>query len=93
MGVRVVRNAVGGPTRVGDADMSGNVFARGEMFQVGDLALAFEDVEPAVPAHQRYAGAVVTPVFQPVESLYQNRIRVTLTYITYNPAHGLSFVD
>ncbi len=88
MGVHVVGHAVRRPARVGDADASAEVLALQEVFQIGHLALALVYVERTVIAHQRYARTVVTPVFEPVESLYKDRTGVAPADITYNSAHG-----
>ena len=76
MGVGVVRNPVRGPAGVGDADVAAEVLSVEEMLQIGDLALAFEYVETPVRVDQRDARTVVSPVFEAVKPLYQNRARV-----------------
>ena len=87
MGIGVVRNPVRGPARVGDADGSAEVLAFEEVFQVRDLAFAFENVKGPRRIDQRNARAVVTPVFEAVQTLHQNRAGVTPADISYNSAH------
>ena len=87
MGVGVVRNPVRGPAGVGDADIAAEVLSVEEMLQIGDLALAFEYVETPVRVDQRDARTVVSPVFEAVKPLYQNRARVAPPDISDYSAH------
>lgn len=85
--IGIVRHAVRGPARVGDADRAVEVLAREEMLQVGDLALALVDVQRAVTVHQGDAGAVVSPVFEAVKPLDQNGASLPLTHVSYYSTH------
>lgn len=89
MGVGIVRNPVRGPARVRDADGSAEVLTLEEMFQVRDLAFAFENVEGPRCVDQRDSRTVVTPVFEAVQTLHQNRTGITPADISYNSAHLL----
>ena len=91
MGVGVVRNPVRGPAGVGDADVAAEVLSVEEMLQIGDLALAFEYVETPVRVDQRDARTVVSPVFEAVKPLYQNRARVAPPDISDYSAHVVLF--
>ena len=87
MCIGIVRHAVRGPARVGDADRAVEVLAREEMLQVGDLALALVDVQRAVTVHEGDAGAVVSPVFEAVKPLDQNGASLPLTHVSYYSTH------
>lgn len=77
MGVCVVREPRAWPSAYGYSDGSAEVLAFEKVFQVGDLAFAFENVEGARCIDQRDACAVVSPVFEAVQTLHQNRSGVT----------------
>src|SRR5262249_30479201 len=54
-------------------------------------ALALGHLEATRP-HNRDPGRIISPVFNPVQSLHQYRCRVTLTDVADNPAHSPSFI-
>ncbi len=87
MGIDVVGHAVCRPTRMGDTDMAEEVLAVEEMLQIGDLALAFVDVEPAAGPDQRDARTVVTAIFEPVQALDKDGAGVAPADITDYSAH------
>mgnify|MGYP000918636550 CR=1 FL=1 len=91
MGIDVVRDTMRRPARVRDADISAQLLPREEMFEVRDLALAFEYVETPVRVDQRDARTVVSPVFEAVKPLYQNRARVAPPDISDYSAHVVLF--
>ena len=73
------------------ADVAAEVLSVEEMLQIGDLALAFEYVETPVRVDQRDARTVVSPVFEAVKPLYQNRARVAPPDISDYSAHVVLF--
>ncbi len=87
MRVDVVRDAVRGPARVGDADRAGRVFPFEEMFEVRDLAFAFIDVQFARRRHQSHTRAVVAAVFEPMKPFQQDGCRVARTDVSDNSTH------
>ena len=90
MGVHVVRHAVRRPARMRDADASAQLLALEEMLQVGDLALTLVYVECTVLADHGDPRAVVSAVFEPVQTLQQNRTGLASPDISYNPTHSFS---
>ena len=64
VGIHVIRFAVGGPAGVGDADGARGVLVGRKPFQFGHLTFGFIDVQLAVRADERHAGAVIAPVFE-----------------------------
>ena len=70
-----------------DAHRTGHILAFAEGLQVGDLAFGFIDIQLTVGADERYAGAVVTAVFQPLETLYKNRIGFRRSQVAHNSTH------
>ena len=63
------------------------------MFQVGNFAFAFVYVERTVLADHGDPRAVVSAVFQPVQTFQQNRAGLTPADISYNPTHLFSKFD
>lgn len=90
MGVHVVRHAVRRPARMRDADASAQLLALEEMLQVGDLALTLVYIERTVLADHGDPRAVVSAVFEPVQTLQQNRAGLAPPDISYNPTHSFS---
>ena len=90
MGVHVVRHAVRRPARMRDADATAQFLALEEMLQVGDLALTLVYVERTVLADHGDPRAVVSAVFEPVQTLQQNRAGLAPPDISYNPTHSFS---
>ena len=77
---------MGCPTRMGDPPSPRERLVLKNSLEVGDLAGASADFQPAVVQHDD-AGRVVAPVFEALQALRQNRHRVLLTDITDNTAH------
>ena len=88
MGIDVVRDTMRRPACVRDADISAQLLPREEMFEVRDLALAFVNVERTVLIDHRHTRAVVTAVFQPVQTFQQDRTGFAPADISYNPTHN-----
>ena len=76
-----------------DADATAQLLALEEMLQVGDLALTLVYVERTVLADHGDPRAVVSAVFQPVQTFQQNRAGLTPADISYNPTHLFSKFD
>jgi hypothetical protein len=70
IGVRVrvdgIGNAVGGPARVGDAGPSGGERSAERLFERGDLAGGFVDLDASL-VYQRQAGLVIPAVLEALE--------------------------
>ena len=60
--------AVRGPAGVSNTSTSADVLFLAEGFQVGHLAFSFVHVESALIINHSYTGAVITTVFQSLES-------------------------
>ena len=89
MGVDVARLAVGGPAGVGYAYAAADVLVGRDRFKVLDLALGLVDHKPSVIVDERHSGAVVTSVFEPLETLDENWVGLSFTYISYDSTHLL----
>ena len=89
MGMRidVARLAVRRPAGVGDARAAGHILVRRRSLQVLDLALGLVDDQVAAVVNQRHAGAVISPVLEPGQSLDQNRVGLPATDISNNTTH------
>ena len=88
MRVHIARLAVRSPTGVGDAHGTGYILAFSRSLQVLDLSLGFVDDQIAIVVHQRHAGAVIPPVFEPGQALDQDRIGLAPSDITYDSTHN-----
>ena len=86
--VHIARLAVRSPTGVGDAHGTGYILAFSRSLQVLDLSLGFVDDQIAIVVHQRHAGAVIPPVFEPGQALDQDRIGLTPSDISHDSTHN-----
>ena len=86
VGVDRVRHAVRGPAGVPDAQRIDAPRGLQNLFQGRDSAAGLLDADAAL-AQQRDAGRVVTPVFQPLEALDENRLSGLLPQIGNYAAH------
>lgn len=73
-----------------EKNASAQLLALEEMLQVGDLALTLVYVECTVLADHGDPRAVVSAVFEPVQTLQQNRTGLASPDISYNPTHSFS---
>src|SRR3989440_7911084 len=89
MGVGVRRPAVGGPSRVSDAQRSTGRIARHRHLQRRDLSRLLADVQTAV-AGGGDARAVVAPIFDAPESRKNDRHRIPVTDVADDSTHGTS---
>ena len=87
MGVYVVGLSVGCPAGMGDADASLDVFRLAEAFEVVDLSAGFIDIEVSFAVDHSDTGAVITAVFQAVESFDKNLVCGIITNIPYYSTH------
>ena len=87
VGVHLVGLAVGGPTGVGDADMTADILGRSKGLQVGDLSFCFINVEFVSLVEQRHAGAVVATIFEALQALDENGIGLLLAYVSNYSTH------
>ena len=91
MGIRLVRHPVRRPARVGDTDGARAVMARGHLLQVGDLANRFVDIQIACLVDHGHARRVISAVLQPMQTFYQDRIRLPAPKISYDSTHKVPF--
>ena len=89
MGICLTRFAMSSPTGMGYADGTGDIFLRYKGFQLGHFTFRFIDVQVFVITNQCHTGTVITTILQPLQSLYQNRIGFSVTYITDYSTHKL----
>src|SRR5205085_2941748 len=89
VGIAVGRFAVGGPARVGDADVAGGGVTLQVLGQVADAPDLLADVQ-ARPGQRGDAGAVVAAILQPLQTFEQDGFRLTRTNVTDDAAHGAS---
>ena len=88
MRVHITRFAVRSPAGVGDAHGTGNILAFSRSLQVLDLPFGLVDDQIAIVVHQRHAGAVIPPVFEPGQALDQDRIGLTPSDISHDSTHN-----
>ena len=89
VGVGVVGLAVGGPAGMADADNAGHGLAL--VRQVGQrlqTALGLLHTQTVRTAHG-HTGGVIAPVFQPAQSLQQQRRGLLRSYISYDSTHSV----
>ena len=89
MGVDVVGFSVGGPAGVADTGGAGQGPAL--LRQIGQrlqAALGLAYLQTVRSAHGD-AGGVIAPVFQPAQSLQQQRRRLLRTHISYDSTHNI----
>ena len=83
-----VRLAVRRPAGVRDTDTTVRVFVHRERFQFCHLPFRLVDVQLSLLVDQRHAGTVIPAVLQTMQTLYQDRIRLPFTYISYYSTHN-----
>ena len=87
--VQVAGLAVGGPAGVADAEAARKGRSGGQFFQLGDAPRAFAHADLAFFQHGD-ARAVIPPVFQALQPVQQNRLRLSISDVTNNSAHKSS---
>ncbi len=87
MSVNIVGLTMSCPSSMAYSDTSVGVFSFKETLQVGNLALALEYVHVAVGVDGGHTGAVVSSVFQSVETFDYDWTRLALSYVSYNTTH------
>src|SRR5690606_22248880 len=70
-------------------NMGMQVFAYGFFFQLSYFSFLFINFKS--PVVQRYAGTVIAPVFEALQTFYNNRIGFTGPGVSNNSAHVLMF--
>ncbi len=90
MRVRILfrRPAVGRPSRVTQGYTTLTGLIPQNIFQIGNLAHASSQLQLALLNHAD-ACRVIAPIFQSLQSIYQNRNNVLIPDIAHNPAHNL----
>src|SRR5438132_10816747 len=92
MGVPVVRGAMGSPAGMPHAYMAGYIFIRKKIFEIIYLACYFIDVDMlAVLIQQGNARAVISPVFQSLQSFEQDGVGIFFADIRYYSTHKFRF--
>ena len=99
MALRIVRVgiacrgfAVGGPTCMGDTNMTTDILVAAILCQVVDLTLRLVDIQLTVTIDERHTCRVVTTILEPTKSLNQNRISVLLSYVSNYSTHIIFIV-
>ena len=87
MGVGLVRLAVGGPSGVGDADVTAEVMVGGLRFQIGDFALGLVHIQLVGLVQQCHASTVITTIFKTFQSLNENGVGLLIAHVCYNSTH------
>ena len=85
--VGLVRLAVGGPSGVGDADVTAEVMVGCLRFQIGDFALGLVHIQLVGPVQQCHASTVITTIFKTFQSLNENRVGLLIAHVCYNSTH------
>ena len=88
VGVGVGRRAVGGPAGVPQPQRAARRGAEDRGIQPADLADGLAKVESAGVVHHGDAGAVIAPVFQPLQTFVNDGPGVILADVSNNAAHG-----
>jgi hypothetical protein len=88
--IEVIGFAVGSPTGVGNTDGAGNVLGFSKALQVCHLAFGFIEVQLTGSGHHGDARTVIAPVFQPVQSFYQNWIGIPASQIANYTTHDIT---
>ncbi len=86
VGVRLVRCAVRGPPRMGDAGAALQGLGADEQLEAEDLAGALAELYTVAVLH-RNSGRIVASILQPLEALYEEGHGVLSTDVTYYPTH------
>ena len=92
MGVAIVGGTMRGPAGMADADTTGGRLVAQQAHQILNAASPFAQME-AIAGESGYAGAVVAPIFQPMESLNQKRLCFPGPGIADNSAHAYSSLN
>ena len=92
MGVGVGGRAVGRPTGMAQADGALRKAGGGHSGKAVHLAHGLAEPQPAGPVQHGNAGAVIAPVFQPLQALQQDGPSRFLAYIAHDAAHSASGV-
>ena len=87
MCVDVVGLAMRCPACVCDAYPSCHILGLAESFKIIDLAARLIDVELVVVRYKGDTRAVISAIFQTVKTLYQNRISLLVSNISYYSTH------
>ena len=87
VGVVVGGFAVGSPASVGDSESGLRVLVAAEVLKRGHLAARLVHIYLVIGSEQRYAGAVVAPVFEALKALDEHVVDVAVANISYYSAH------
>lgn len=88
--VTLARRAMGGPTRVGDAQATEQRFGFQRLRKLADLARTTHAFELLVVGKHRHTGAVITAVFQALEAFEQDCCDVAFSNGADNSTHAIS---
>src|SRR5574344_1161146 len=80
-------NTMSSPSCMRDAKRSTCIFTLGCVLQITDLTLCFKDIQPHFFTDNCNSCTIISTVLQPVKSLYQYRISLTLSYVSYYSTH------
>ena len=92
MGVALGRTAVRGPSRMADADATGDRRLIDQMAQVAELADGAPNFHAAGRGERRDTGRIVAAIFEAAEASEQNWRRFARAHITDYSAHRWSFL-
>ena len=79
--------AMGGPTRVADAEHAIERVELNRLFEVAQLAFGAADVELVVSAIHGQTGRVIPPILQPLEAFQNDRNGALRPDVPYDSAH------
>ena len=82
-----VRFTVSGPSRMRYAYAARCVFVGRILLQVCHLSFCLVYSEVFIVVEQSYSGAVVTSIFQSLQSLDENRVSFSFSYVSYDSTH------
>ena len=88
VGILFRRTAMGGPTGVTDAEAPGQRIGSNGIFEVVQLAFGAANLELSVIAVDRQSRRIVSPIFQPFQSIQNDWHCVVCPYIPDDSAHA-----
>ena len=87
VGIDFRRFAVGGPSRMADAEAAGQRACFEGFLQVRQPAQAFAYRQRAVGAADGHSGGIISPVFQALQAFQEQGNRVFGSHVSDNAAH------
>ncbi len=90
MGVAGARHTVSRPARMADADGAVERLCRKYFLEAGYLALNPSPLDGAFAADDGHPSRVISPIFEPLQPLEEDRRDMSLGYCTHDSAHKFS---